>query len=141
MLSVYLIDRKCQFVEIFRGMKSTIAIFLMICLQVAISPFCLCFGAEVSEEVAVATCCHAPEGTEPAPCPHCDQELPISATAPVKGDFDADPPEWNGFTLFFGIDLFDALKAEPVDVAPDWVVSDSDSPPFSFPETYGVFLI
>ena len=122
-------------------MKTSLAIFLMICLQVAMSPFCLCYGAEVDEAAAVLTCCHAPEGTEHAPCPHCDQELPITATAPVKGDFDAGPPEWNGFAFFFGIDLFDALEADSLEVAPDWVVSDSDPPPLSFPETYGVFLI
>lgn len=74
-------------------MKTSLAIFLMICLQVAMSPLCLCYGAEVSEEVAPRTCCHAPEGTEPAPCPHCDQEMPIAATAPVKGDFKAEAPE------------------------------------------------
>lgn len=122
-------------------MKTSIAIFLMICLQVAMSPFCLCFGAEVEEEIAPMTCCHAPAGTEPAPCPHCDQELPLAATAPVKGNFDADPPEWTGFALFFAVELFDALNPISPEVNVDWAVSQSNPPPLPFQAMFGVFLI
>ena len=95
----------------------------------------------MSDEVAPATCCHAPEGVEPAPCPHCDQELPISATIPVGGDFDADPPEWHGFSLVFGIDLFDVLTPESAGSLEVWSLLDADPPPLPFQAVYGVFLI
>lgn len=122
-------------------MKSFLAIFLMICLQVAMSPYCLCFGAEVAPEVAPATCCHAPEGSDPGPCPHCDQELPIAVTAPVKGDFSPDAPEWTGFALFFAVELFDVLKPISPESQIDWALSQPDPPPLPFQAVYGVFLI
>ena len=122
-------------------MKSTLAIFLMICLQVAMSPFCLCFSAEVTEEVAPQTCCHAPEGSEPAPCPHCDQQQPIAATTPVKAAFGFDAPEWVGPSPF-PVSDFPAVAKLPV-----WNVVALVKAPETLPlmpfaqEVLSVFLI
>lgn len=122
-------------------MKTSIAIFLMICLQVAMSPFCLCFGAEVTEEVAVESCCHAPEGVDTAPCPHCDQEMPITATAPAKGGYETDPPEWHGFDLVSSVELFDAVAPVSFDLLSGWSLLEVDPPPLPFHVVHGVFLI
>jgi len=122
-------------------MKLTIAIFLMLCLQVAMSPLCLCLGANASQETARPACCHAPADEEPAHCPHCDQEMPISATAPVKGDFSTEPPEWHGFDLHPRVDLFDTLRTS-VSESPEYgEIQEFEPPPLSFREAYGVFLI
>ncbi|MDF1741043.1 MAG: hypothetical protein P1U86_17910 [Verrucomicrobiales bacterium] len=122
-------------------MKPTIAIFLMICLQVAMSPLCLCFGANTEKESAKPSCCHVPETEEPAPCPHCDQEMPMAATSPVKGDFSVDPPEWHGFDQFIEINLFDALRVSLIQSPAYNVIHELKPPPRPFSEVYGVFLI
>ncbi|MDF1825829.1 MAG: hypothetical protein P1U68_14375 [Verrucomicrobiales bacterium] len=122
-------------------MKTSLAIFLMICLQVAMSPLCLCFGAEATEEEPAKSCCHAPVDVDTAPCPHCDQELPISATAPVKGDFDAEPPEWHGSALFFGVSLLEGGGVEQPAIPAQRVPDEIDPPPFLYQEVFGVYLI
>ncbi|MEC5126646.1 hypothetical protein VSU19_07795 [Verrucomicrobiales bacterium BCK34] len=122
-------------------MKSTIAIFLMLCLQVAISPLCLCFVADATQESAKPSCCHFPQEEDPTPCPHCDQEMPIAATAPEKIHFSTNPPEWHGLDLFTGIDIFDALYASTVESPENAVVRDFEPPPLDFCERFGVFRI
>ena len=122
-------------------MKTTIAIFLMLCLQVAMSSLCLCYVSETRQDVAKPSCCHVPAGEEQAPCPHCDQEMPIAATAPENGDFSADPPEWHGFDQFIAIVLFDAIRASVVESHKCDEPHDYEPPPQAFSEKYGVFLI
>jgi hypothetical protein len=126
---------------IFSPMKSFIAIFMILCLQVAMSPLCLCLGAGGGKEDSKPACCHAPLDEEPAPCPHCDQEMPIAATAPVKAEFDAEPPEWHGFSFFFAAELSDMFRPVSPEISVDWAVPPSDAPPLPFQAIYGVFLI
>lgn len=105
------------------------------------SPLCLCYGANAKQQAAKPSCCHAPEGAEPAPCPHCDQIVPIAATAPEEGDFSANPPEWHGFDQFIGVDLFDALRVFVATSPKCGDARDFEPPPRPFCERYGVFLI
>ncbi len=122
-------------------MKTTIAIFLMLCLQVAMSPLCFCFVSDSEQETAKPSCCHFPQEEDPTPCPHCDQEMPIAATTPENGDFSADPPEWHGFDQFIGVDLFDTIRASIVESPKYGEIHDDEPPPQAFSEKYGVFLI
>lgn len=136
---------------IFRSpMKLALSIFWMICLQVAISPLCLCLGAQAGAAEAGAAeagaeakpaCCHAPASEEPAPCPHCDQEMPIAATAPVKGDFAADAPEWEGFAFFFATEWSETSPLAFPEARAEGAVSQSLPPPPSFQVLYRVLLI
>lgn len=136
-----LIDLSKQVRENPDRMKPTIAIFLMLCLQVAMSPLCLCYGTVLKQELKKPTCCHAPAGEDPLPCPHCDQEMPISATTPEKSNFSANPPEWHGFDQFFGVDLFDLLIASAVESHEYATIRDLKPPPPDLCERYGVFQI
>ena len=132
-------------------MKTTIAIFLMLCLQVAMSPLCLCFGADSRADTAEESdakastakphCCHTSQDDEPAPCPHCDQEMPISATSPQKGEFSASAPEWHGFDWEAVTDRFDPLHPSSAEVPQHRRARHLKPPPRSFSEVYGVFLI
>ncbi|MDF1851121.1 MAG: hypothetical protein P1U85_09825 [Verrucomicrobiales bacterium] len=122
-------------------MKSVFAIFLMFCLQVAISPLCLCLGADFDAEKSAPACCHAPAEEEPAPCPHCDQEMPMAATSPVKGDFSPDPPEWHGFDLVL-LEESSSPLAHFVSNFPENRSSwDFEPPPLPLRQVFGVFLI
>ncbi|MEM9284136.1 MAG: hypothetical protein AAGA96_20140 [Verrucomicrobiota bacterium] len=91
-----------------------------------------------------APCCHVPAelppGSDPA-CPHCDQEQPISATLAAKSDFQAQTPEWQGLTLFFG-DPSDPVAANATESP--WLLCPQDLSAPSRPEhrsLLGVFLI
>lgn len=122
-------------------MKSLFAIFLMFCLQVAISPLCLCLGADFASGKSAPVCCHAPADEEPAPCPHCDQEMPISATSPAKGAFSAEPPEWYGFDLVPGEESVAAISASETNFPENHYPRDFEPPPLRLQEIYRVFLI
>lgn len=122
-------------------MKPIFAIFLMLCLQVAMSPLCLCLGAGFSSGEAVPACCHAPADDEPAPCPHCDQEMPIAATSPVKAVFSADPPEWHGFELLFSEVSDSEMKSCSLHAPNSQSFRDFAPPPPPLREVYGIFLI
>lgn len=70
-------------------MKSGISILILICLQLATNPLCLC-GTAAEDETAIASCClhAAPVGEEPGrdgqcpDCPHCDEAGSFVSNSP-----------------------------------------------------------
>lgn len=69
-------------------MKSGISILILICLQLATNPLCLC-GTAVEEKAVIASCCLHPApigqegGHEQCPdCPHCDEAATFVSNSP-----------------------------------------------------------
>lgn len=122
-------------------LKAVSIILLIFGLQLAISPLCLCLGGGFEEQEAAPSCCHAPTPEERSPCPHCDQEMPISATTPANATFDVEAPEWHGFPaapLIEPIAVLAMHRQDRVSQPPD---KGSGPPRPRIRELYGVFLI
>lgn len=64
------------------GMRSIIVIILMICLQAAMAPLCLCHG--LSDIESQSSCCHSPAEDQQQPCPHCDAVKELALVSPSK---------------------------------------------------------